>query len=204
MESNKKSGIIPKGKKGKDITVESERIEKDLATTRNRYQLAKNRLLDINHWGKLTGKLFANFQLVDSKGKELKGTVKKGDYVKINIFGPGTQSGEGDDWVYVEDVAEYADQEVESVGIKVKPASNPTRPHDDTVSHFYSKDSSSSFTVTRRSEKIVVGIYDRNIEINTDTDNGFDKARNAIYGAVAKTFFSKIQWKLLAEGILEN
>lgn len=203
METDDKFGIIPRGGSGKDITIESERIDSDLSSAAQTYQRAKRRLLDVNHWHELAGK-FAHFQLVNAEGNDLDEIVKNGDYIKINIVGPGPEAGEGDDWVRVEDFVEYTEKSEEIIGFRVKPNSNPTVPEDKSIAHFYSKQSSSSFTVTRKMEKVTVGIYDKNVEVNTESDRGFDMARNAVFGAIAITFFSKIQWKLLAEGILED
>lgn len=63
---------------------------------------AKNRLMDVNRWQDFTSLLLANFQLTDLFGKPLAGPMQEGNLFKINIPGPGTSSGQGFDWVYVE------------------------------------------------------------------------------------------------------
>ncbi len=204
MKEKEQTGIIPEGNGGKDITVEVEQVQPDLQTAIIAFQKAKIRLLDVNRWDEFAGKIFANFQLMDAEGQKRLGSVMRGDYIKIDILGPGSHSGDGNDWVFVEEMEASALENGDFVGFRVRPISNPTKPDDDSVAHFYDRGSTSSFTVTRTGEKVIVGIYDKNIEINTDSDLAVDNARNRLYGAIAKTFFSKVQWELLAEGILRE
>ena len=57
---------------------------------------AKRRLLDVNSWNKLCGKLSANFQLTDEKGNELRSDkVMVGNLIRISLPAPRNESGAG-------------------------------------------------------------------------------------------------------------
>jgi len=138
---------------------------------------------------------------VDESGQEVNRPVQKGDYFKIDVPGPGTKSGEGFDWVQVEEIEDTSDADTETFGIRVRPAQNPQNIGAD-VAHFYSPESTSSFTVKREGTKITAGIYDRNTKTNKDADSLSDKVRDAVMGAAGILSFSKIQWKSLTNGLV--
>jgi hypothetical protein len=203
MEEKNYSGIIPDNYSGKIIdAVESIELN-DQTEAKAFFEVVKNRLLDVNNWEKLAGTGSATFQLVDSTGSEVSRPVQKGDYFKIDIPGPGPVAGDGYDWVRVEELEEISEAEVESVGLRVRPTLNPLNNSQD-VAHFYSPESTSSFTVTREGNKITVGIYDRNTKFNKSTNTLIDKVRDVAVGSGAVTAFSKIQWKNLASGLLSR
>ena len=54
--------------------------------------------MDVSKWHELSGEILAKFQLIDASGAELSEGAKEGDYIRINITGPGNKSGEGYDW----------------------------------------------------------------------------------------------------------
>jgi hypothetical protein len=203
MEEKNYSGIVPENYSGKEIDAEDSAEFNNPAEAKSFFEVVKNRLLDVNNWHNLAGTVSSNFQLTDSTGNEVSRPVQKGDYFKINIPGPGPVAGDGYDWVRVEELEEVSDGEVESVGIRVRPTSSPLNKSED-VAHFYSPESTSSFTVTREGNKITAGIYDRNTKSNKTADTLIDKVRDVAVGSSAVTAFSKIQWKNLAEGLLKR
>lgn len=203
MEEKNYSGVIPEHYTGKIIDiVESVELD-DAKEAKAFFAKAKTKLLDVNNWETVAGIASANFQLVDASGKEVNRHVQKGDFFKIDIPGPGPAAGNGYDWVQVEKLEEVAEEEVESVGIRVRPTLSPLNNSDD-VAHFYSPESTSSFTVTREGAKITVGIYDRNTKPNKTAETVKDKIRDIAVGSGAITAFSKVQWKKLADGLLKK
>jgi hypothetical protein len=200
-EEKNYTGVIPGHEEGKLIdTVSSVELESNEAA-KAFFATVKGRLLDVNRWHDIAGVISASFQLVDENGNEVDRLVQKGDYFKIDIPVPGSSSGEGYDWVQVEDLKIVSEEDVESVGIRVRPVTSPVNENKD-IAHFYSEESTSSFTVTREKNKITAGIYDRNTKPNKDADTIVDKVRDTVTGAGAVTIFSKLQWKSLAEGLL--
>lgn len=202
MEEINHSDIVPEHYTGKIIDTESTIEFNSPDEAKSFFKTVRERLLDVNSWHQLAGVGTAEFQVVDKEGMEVDRPVQKGDYFKINVPGPGPASGEGYDWVRVEEIKEVSGPVVESVGIRVRPCPSPQN-DDQEIAHFYSEESTSNFIVAREGQKITAGIYDRNTKPNKDAES-LDKARDMVVGLVAVTGFSKFQWHQLAEGLLET
>ncbi len=203
MEEKNQSGVIPPHHTGTVIdTVETIELA-DLPAAQAFFQTVKQRLLQVNKWHDVAGAASAEFQLVNERGDEVDRPVQKGDFFKIDIPGPGPSAGDGYDWVNVEEISEVKDGEIESVGIRVRPTLSPLNNSKD-VAHFYSPESTSSFTVTREGTRITAGIYDRNTKPNQTPETLVDKIRDLAVGAGAVTAFSKMQWTGLAKGLLKQ
>ena len=191
--------VIPENNKGIQTNTESS-IE--LATeeeARDFYKIVKERLLHVDKWHQYAGSAAADFQLTDEKGNPVEREPKKGDHFKIKIPGPGTVTGEGNDWVQIEEIEE----DDNCIGIRVRPASNPTNDRKD-VAHFFDEESTSSFLVKREGKKVIAGVYGRNEKPNTDTETVVDKVRNAAIATGAISGFSKLQWKSLVNGLVKK
>ena len=91
---------------------------------------------------------------------------------------------------------------MESLAFRVRPTSNPDSPSSE-VAHFYSTDSTSSFTVTRKGKKISACIYDRNISPNENAESVGDKIRDKLVALAGINGMSKLQWQALADGVLD-
>jgi len=198
----KESNIIPPQRTGKAIDAESG-IELDEKESKTFFSEVKSRLQNVNRWKDFAGNISATFQLVDQSGKEINRPVQKGDYFKIDIPGPGTASGEGYDWVHVEEVENVITPDGERFGLRVRPADNPQNNKQD-VAHFYSEESTSSFVVERKGNTITASVHDRNTKPNPDAEGTADKIRDAVVGAVGVAAFSKVQWKNLTDGLLKK
>lgn len=203
MENKDYTGIVPRHEKGVRIDSEDSVELKSAEEAKQFFKTVERRLLHVNGWNELAGKLSATFQLVDSKGNEVSRPVEQGDFFKIDVPGPGSQSGEGYDWVQVEEVRKMSEGDVESVGIRVRPASNPQNEKKD-VAHFYSEESTSNFLVTREGATVSACIYDRNTKPNPQADTLMDKVRHATVGAGGVALFSKLQWTSLIKGLLQT
>lgn len=162
----------------------------------------KERLFNVNAWHNYAGALSADFRLVDKEGKDVERRPQRGDYFKINIPAPGIQTGEGYDWVQIEEIVEEAADADEYASIRVRPASSPVNDNDD-IAHFYTNEATSNFIIKREGRKITAGVYGRNEKPNIKAaDNLLDKMRNAIVGTSGAAGFSKLQWKALVSGLL--
>ena len=203
MKEKKIEHIIPKQQTGKaidakgSVSLDNEREAKDF------YEVVKKRLQNVSHWGELAGNLSANFQLVNKEGIETHKNPEEGNYLKIDIPGPGSKTGQGYDWVQIEEVQNTSEPTLESYGFRVRPAENP-QVESNHIAHFYSQESTSTFTVTRNGKSVKAEIYDRNTKPNKDADTTTDKIRDAVVGAAGVLSFSKIQWQNLVQGLLEK
>jgi hypothetical protein len=201
MVKKKVSDIIPEQQSGKAIDAESFIELKDENEAKKFFVKVKDRLQNVNQWKGYAGNISANFQLVDRQGNDVQRKAEKGDYFKIDIPGPGRKSGNGYDWVEIEDEVSSSSVDSESFGFRVRPADNPKKT-DDEVAHFYSRESTSTFVVERKNNKIRASVHDRNTKPNTDAERPSDKIRDALVGMAGAFTFSKIQWKNLTDGLL--
>lgn len=203
MEEKNYSGTIPAQKDGSKINIVSDVVVQNTDRAKSLFDIAKNRLLDVNNWQQLAGEFLANFQLTDQSGNPTTSPVQEGMYFKIDIPGPGPKAGDGFDWVQVEKIEVYNSPDIESIGIRVRPASNPLSTKNE-IAHFYSQEATSTFTVTREITKVTAAVYDRNTKTNKDSEKLSDQFRNAIIGMTGIISFSRIQWKSLTHALIDQ
>ena len=72
------------------------------------------------------------------------------------------------------------------------------------MAHFLSDDATSTFIISRKNNTITASVHGRNEKPNTEAAGLLDKIRNAIVGTTAVAGISKIQWKLLVKGLLDE
>lgn len=203
MKEKNYTGIVPDQQTGKAIDAESSVKLNNLEEAKAFFNVVKFRLQDVNNWHKFAGNISAVFKLVNKDGVEVQRNAQKGDYFKIDIPGPGSVSGDGYDWVQIEEVESTSTPDVESFAFRVRPAQNPQKNNGD-IAHFYSPESTSSFTVTREKNKVTAAIYDRNTRQNKEADSITGKVRDAVVGTAGTIAFSKIQWQILIDGLLSR
>ena len=194
--------IIPGQHDGREIEAVSNISFLNIDNAQQFYDIAKERLLDVNNWDKIAGITSATFQVVGADGREVFNNVEKGFYLRIDIPGPGSKAGDGYDWVFVEELSEINEGSLQSVGFRVRPCENPLGNPDETA-HFYSPESTSNFIVTREESKVYAWIVDRNIKPNQHSISITDKIRDTAIGTGALGIFSKIQWQGLADGLMK-
>lgn len=195
------SSITPDNHSGKSSDTFHEVTCTDERSAVHLFNKAKERLLDINHWKDIAGEGSSDFKLYDEQGNLANRPVKLGDHFRIDIPGPGTVSGKGYDWVQVEAIEQFSNDEKEEVAVRVRPADDPTSEKKD-VAHFFSEDASSTFSVIRIGKKVIASVQGRNEKPNTGTSNIADKVRNTVIAAGALMGLNKPQWKSLVKGLL--
>lgn len=203
MKQNDFLHIIPSQYTRKDIVTEVSLSLKNKEEADLFYSLARGRLLNVNNWHSVAGVISGTFQLSNVKGENLERNVREGDYIKIDIPGPGSATGDGFDWVYVEELKEKRTERIEGAGFRVRPTSNPLNKKEQTA-HFYSDEASSTFIITQTNNVVTVQIIDLNLNPNKEINSVTDRIRNVAVGVGAMGLFSKVQWKNLAEGIIKK
>ncbi|GGH35042.1 hypothetical protein GCM10007423_26390 [Dyadobacter endophyticus] len=202
MEDKTYTGTVPGQHHGESVTAEGSRDFDDITTAKAFFFQAEGRLLNVNQWHDEAGEALARFILADSAGNPVDGMAQQGLLIKIDIPGPGSKSGEGYDWVKIEEIKRVNSTEAQSTALRVRPIAAPGS-GEDKPTHFYDENSTSTFTITREDTLVTAAIYDRNINPNTESDSLIDKVRNAITGLFGEKVFSKIQWQALVEGLLK-
>lgn len=195
---------VPPQEQGTHKTHKHSITTEDIEDAEDFFLIAKDRLLDINGWGTLAGAASASFQLTDLHGHEAHRKAHTGDHIRINIPGPGSQTGDGYDWVRIETIAydDYPDESSESITMRVRPSANPTGEAGD-VAHFFKDAATSTFIVERHGKILAAHYYGRNEVPNTAADSLMDKARNVAVATGAMLGLSDVQWKNLVKGLLD-
>lgn len=203
MKQKDFTGIVPAQSTGKEIETHSSIDLKDEHEAKLFYEVVKDRLLHVNNWHVLAGIVSGSFQLMSGRNEKLDREVEIGDYLRIDIPGPGSTEGDGYDWACVEEKKEVAEGNMQSIGFRVRPSKNPVGEKDE-IAHFYTNDATSTFIVTREDNTVTALIIDRNIKPNNKADSVIDKIRHVAVGLGAIGAFSKVQWKNLAEGMVKK
>lgn len=203
MDQKDYTDIIPSQQTGWQVNAQSEKPFADAGAALSFFHIAKERLLDVNHWQQMAGDAMAKFTLTDVQGNKLNRPAQKGDYFKIDIPGPGTVAGDGYDWVKIEALDYITEPDMNVAALRVRPTADPQQPQEGTA-HFFSKDSTSTFMVRQEGNKVYASIHDRNAKPNTNAEHITDKVRNTAVATGAITTFAKLQWQQLVDGILKE
>jgi uncharacterized protein YjlB len=199
-----KSDYIPRQLRGAKSDVE-EKVDLDnKQQAQQQFKVAKERLLDISRWAKIAKGPSSTFCLTDSSGNEINRLAIKGDHIKINLPGPGSWIGGGNDWVRIESINHYTDTilDEEATVMTVKPSPNPctNRPE---IAHFFKDTATSTFLVKRHRCTLNAGVHGRNELPNTQTKL-IDRLRNRLIALSAMAGLSSPQWKHLAKGLINS
>ncbi|WP_316748312.1 hypothetical protein [Pedobacter gandavensis] len=193
---------VPKQEEGSEMDVFEKVTFKDEASAKAFYPVVRERLLEVYNWDKWCGFPTATFTLTDPFGKEIRRQVMEGDYLKINIPGPGTTKGDGFDWVVVEWIREEQSPAGQMIAIRVRPAANPLHPDTETA-HFFKDKATSTFKVYRKGMEVHAEVHGRNEVPNSESAVLINNVRNVLVGWMAKIGFSYPQWKSLVTGLLD-
>src|SRR5437764_8035780 len=106
MKPHDYNNIVPSQYTGKDTEAEASTELQNDADAMNFYHIAKKRLLQVNQWHQLAGLISAKFQLTDENGAEIDQEAQQGNYIRVDVPGPGSKEGNGYDWVLIEELRE--------------------------------------------------------------------------------------------------
>jgi hypothetical protein len=195
---------IPKQRLGEYLDVREERTFATEAEAVDFFYVARKRLLDVNHWSSLAGTALSTFKLTNSFGNAVNRYAEVGDYLRIDIPGPGTASGDGYDWVKIEEIAEESEEGMDMISLRARPASNPLSGNNNETAHFLTEQATSTFQIKRIGKHIYAEEHGRNEQANTYTKDTLDNLRNMLVGWAAMMGFSYPQWKALVKGLIDT
>ncbi len=193
---------IPQQKTGGFSDTISKRTFDSEEHAKSYFQVIKQRFLDINHWHQVAGEEKAEFVLFNSEGSAVERMPIVGDFVRINIPGPENKTGDGFDWVKVEDIHQQTTEHKEIISIRVRPASSPQNIKSETA-HFFDDTATSNFIIKRVNKKIGAEVHGRNEKPNVEDLNLKEKIRNTFIAIGGIFGASKIQWKSLTDGLIK-
>src|SRR3978361_440638 len=96
------ASIVPENTSGKQVSLQHSKADETREIALDRFKRASKRLLNFAIWKDLCGIASAKFELIGPEGEEVHRLSKNGDYIRIDIPGPGSSSGNGYDWVKIE------------------------------------------------------------------------------------------------------
>ena len=194
---------IPNQEQGSEMNALEKAKFNSTEEASNFYQVAKQRLLDVNNWDHISNLPSSTFILCGPDGQPIKRNVQIGDFLKIDIPGPGTSTGDGYDWVKVEFIEEKHENGADVLSIRVRPTDNPLSP-EQAVAHFFKDAATSTFQVKKIGSEVYAEVHGRNEMPNTDTEHVMDNIRNTMVGLGAKVGAAYPQWKGLVAGLVSQ
>lgn len=203
MEPIQNESIVPENITGKAVDLEEKvtaQTEEDAINTFNR---ACSRLLNPPIWHEVAGALSAAFELQTPEAETAERLAEVGDYLKIDVPGPGPSAGDGFDWVNVEAIEENTiPGAAASFAIRLRACPDPEHREKGTA-HFFKDTATSTFVVKRTGNTVVVSYHGRN-EVPNPEGNILDKVRNTVVALGAEVGLSELHWKSLVKGLLSK
>lgn len=202
---NLQNNIVPKNYEGKQTELKYAVVADNREEAIQLFQKACERLRDVSAWHKICDIAGAEVSIIDENGNENQRLAQEGDYLQIDIVGPGSSAGDGYDWVKVELIEENSrpNGEEESMAMRLRPCDNPTKPGEETA-HFFNEEATSTFIIERKGNTVTAAYFGRNEVPNTGSEKLIDKVRNVAISAFAMLGLSEVQWKSLIKGLLEG
>ncbi len=199
--SPKKFKGVPKQKFGGFHDTETRKLF-DQDEISLKFETLKERLFSVNKWESYCGEAFAAFQLYDFSGHPVDREPQKGDFIRIDIPGPGESEAKGYDWVEIADICFYENSFAESITMTCKPSADPENKKSQHTAHFYSSGASSTFMISKSPAHLKAAVYGRNERPNLNA-KFMDVIRNLVTAAIGMSGAAKIQWKVLSDGLLD-
>jgi hypothetical protein len=177
------------------VPVQTQGISKDLAHTitiddiddaEDGFVIAKNKLLDVNAWHKISSAPGAIFMLTDSHGRPLRRKAHRGDHISIAQHGDGR----GYEWGIIDAIEydDYPDKDMEAMALHVRPV---TPNNNEQANHQSGNDATTTLVVERRGKELSALYHARNGVHATDNSH-----------EVVATHLPDMQWSGLIEGML--
>lgn len=184
-----------------DFTEEKEFGTQDEA--HNGFKHAAEKLLTVSEWHNYAGPGSSRFCMTNNLGEEVVGFAKEGFLINIDLPAPGSDAGDGLEWVMIERIEANEDPKAaeEFITMTARPIPDP-RKSDPETAHFYKDVATSTFIVKRVGRTVTAGVHGRNETPNNSDVNLHDKIRNTAIALTARIGLAGPQWKKLAKGLL--
>lgn len=195
---------LPPQRTGRQTDFTHEKKFDSLEAAHHAFQAAAARLLSVDNWHVYAGSGSALFTLCNNEGAPVYEMAKEGFFFSIDLPGPGSNAGEGLEWVIIEKLAAEGSRHTaeEYLLMRVRPVADPRKTGTE-IAHFYKDVSTSTFVVRRDGMVLSAGAHGRNETPNNESVGLHDKIRNTGVALMARAGFSGPQWKQLMEGLVE-
>ena len=195
---------LPVQETGRQTDFTYEKTFDDLKSAHAAFKKAAERLLSVGNWHEYAGAGSAKFTLTNNLGDELSGFAAEGFYFSIDLPAPGSDAGDGLEWVMIEKITAAGSLKTaeEYLAMTVRPAPNPGKVNLE-IAHFYKDVSSNTFIVRRDGRTLSAGAHGRNETPNNEEVDLHDKIRNTAIALMARIGLSGPQWQKLINGLIE-
>ncbi|MBD8081514.1 hypothetical protein [Chryseobacterium caseinilyticum] len=191
---------VPKQVKGGFHDSESFQKSETEEDVEMRFHHLKERFFSINQWKEYCPESRADFKLCNLNGNIVERLPQEGDYIRIDIPGPGGKEGRSFDWTVIDKIDFDSPNRLL---IQCRPSPDPVKFNSKKIAHFYCDKSTSTFVIERNLDMLMAAVYGRNESPNLKS--GFiNSARNVMIAVGGIFGLSKIQWECLAEGMLKG
>ncbi len=194
---------IPIQQEGGQLDTTAKAVFPSEAMAKEFYKVAKHRLLSVSRWAEICKVPISVFTLISAAGNVVNREAIEGDYIKIDIPGPATSTGDGFDWVRIEKISEETGADISVFSMQARPSINPWG-NETEIAHFFKDLATSTFQIKQIGAEVYAQEHGRNEVPNTDTDSFSDNLRNRLVGWTAKIGLSYPQWKSLVKGIADT
>lgn len=125
---------------------------------------AKERLLDVNNWKKISGIANVEFKLTDGNGRILSRRARRGDLIRIDIAGRGHEYEGGFEWAAIEAIEydDYPDENMETFAMRLRPSADPMNKNNNVFLDFSESEATSTFVIERIGKKLSAYYHGRN------------------------------------------
>lgn len=197
---HKKVPGVPNQIKGSCHDTETKVTYPNAEDLEKNFNIAKNRLFDINNWSNHTSGIPVKFTLCDQEGTAVERDPQIGDYVKILLHDKPNPQKRDYIWVRIDMIDQ---SNPNSLMLQMRPSTLPGNQFGGNIMHFYSSGSTSTFIVSKGNNYAKAAVYGRNEKANLNTDF-LSAIKNWLTVLGARFGFQKIPWKAFTEMLLNN
>ena len=196
--------FIPVNFSGKPLDLEAKVNESSIGEAIRTFDRACKPLLNPPLWHSLAGSFSAKFFLVTAQNADPHRLIEPGDFLKIDIPGPGPSEGDGYDWVRVTASTKLLNNDADQIyGLKLQASQNPLH-NNNVTAHFFKEEATSTFIIKRNGLSVQCNYHGRNEMPNNSNTALTDKLRNTLVAGSAVAGISALQWQALINGLLEK
>jgi len=197
--------LIPNQVKGKENNIQHEKILSSRKEAATLFDLAYRRITNPLNWHKLSGITVARFLEPADPNINQQPVLREGNYLRIEIPGPGPKTGDGFDWVKIDKIISEKNPEAttEIFGMTFRASSNPEN-NAVATAHFFQSLATSTFIIQRNENKVISSYHGRNEVPNLHTGSTLGNIRNAFVAVGAAAGLSETVWSILVKSFLKD
>lgn len=194
---------IPKHTKGESQDIVNMVCENIESSAFEKFRAVKERLLLVDKWHTFSEDIKAEFYLVDENDSAISNNFEIGNYIKIDIPGPGNPSGEGFDWTEIIKIQDGTNEDIcPYFSFTIKPCAPPNNSKNSTA-HFYTDETSNTFILRCVANCVYLEVHSRNEIENTEDVPILDKIRNKAIALGGIVGLGNLNWAAFTKGLLE-